>query len=258
MICYGDSAKRKSRRMCRLWSQGTGAAVIYDAPHPIPGEAAFFYGVTDRQVALFNEVRASGVDWYYMDNGYAPCPYIKPNGHPLEMFRITKNSRQHTGLGEGDPDRAQLYMPAIKPWIAAGEAILLCVQSDTYYRIWGTGLSKWVASTTREIRKTTSRQIILRDKPTRSGGAVVPFSTALETAHCVVTFDSRCAVEAILAGVPAFVTQQCAAMPMSAGALFDIECPRMPARRDEWAGVLASNQWSPQEIESGEAWDGVR
>ena len=57
----------------------------------------------------------------------------------------------------------------------------------------------------------------------------------LEKAHCVVTFNSNVAVEALLAGTPVFVGPHSAALPMgrSVTDLGDIENPAYPDGREE-------------------------
>jgi UDP:flavonoid glycosyltransferase YjiC (YdhE family) len=72
----------------------------------------------------------------------------------------------------------------------------------------------------------------------------VPFEEDLAEAFCVVTHSSNTAVEAILAGVPAFVLGQSAAQPFACNDLKMIEAPF----------VLADNQWTLKEIREGKAW----
>jgi hypothetical protein len=69
-----------------------------------------------------------------------------------------------------------------------------------------------------------------------------------------VTWTSNVAVEAIVAGVPAFVSRYSAAAPM-AGMLdtleHRIETPPMPDGREGWAASLAYGQFTLAEIASG-------
>src|SRR5690606_13777131 len=109
IVCYAESRKRKQKRISSLFAEGCGGEVAIDRKDPLPGDA-FFYGVTPRQFPLWLRITASGRTWYYAGNAYAPTP-LKPNGQPLELFRITQGARQITGIGEGDPIRRDIYMP---------------------------------------------------------------------------------------------------------------------------------------------------
>jgi hypothetical protein len=217
-----------------------------------PGDACF-YGVTQRQYSLFDEVKKSGRTWYYCDNGYAPCMVRKDNGRRLELFRLTVKAAQITGIGEGDPERRDLYMPEILPWRKSGREILVCVQSEWHHRLWGSPRDRWLQKVVTEIRKYSDKPIIVRDKPLRNRKEI-PFERALETAHAVVTFNSRVAVEAILAGVPAYVSVPCAASFVAMDSLEQIDNPPRPSGRAEWAAYLAANQWTADELQTGKAW----
>jgi hypothetical protein len=250
MICYADRHKHKSRRLCKLFADGCDGKVVYDAASP-QGTPAFFYGVTPRQVDLFTKVRASG-DWYFCDNAYAPCP-AKPNGQPMELFRITREAAQADGTGTGDHYRRVLYMPPVLPWKRGGRDILVCLQSADHHALWGEPRDAWLRRSLRTLRAHTGRPVVIRDKPLRSP-ATEPFEQALSTAWAVVTWNSRVAIEAILSGVPAFVGTRCAASPMAGDDLTKIETPPRPEGREEWAAVLANSQWTVPEIISGYAW----
>lgn len=76
----------------------------------------------------------------------------------------------------------------------------------------------------------------------------------LKDAHCVVTHMSAAANEALIAGVPVFVTGLCAASPLASGSLKEIEHPRYPSGREEWLAGLAGAQWTLDEFRRGIAW----
>ena len=251
--CYVDSAKRKSRRLARLFASGCAGRIAQNAKTLFPGEA-FFYGITPRQRVLWTQAQGTRTTYYYGDNGYAPGP-AKADGQPTEIFRITRNARQVTEIGRGDADRRDRYMPPIRPWHRNGRDILVCLQSAYHFDLHGGGLTRdrWLSETMASLRQYTDRPIIVRDKPLRKPGEM-PFEVALALAWAVVTFDSRVAVEALLAGVPAFVTAKCAASPMAGRDLSRIEDPPRPDGRAEWAAWLAANQWTAAEIGDGTAW----
>ena len=253
ITCYADRRKHKSGRLCCILAEGFDGQVVYDAKKPQPGVGCF-YGVTPRQRGLFMAVQNSGDDWYYVDNGYAPSAVKKYNNLPLEIFRITKNAAQCDGVtGPGNPMRRDIYMPEIKPWTNSGREVLVCVQSEWHHTVWGEPRNIWLDRTLAALAGHTDRPVIVRDKPLREPDTV-PLRQALKTAWAVVTYNSRVAIEAVLAGVPAFVAVPCAASPMAHETLSLIEHPMRPDGRAEWAAILAANQWTALEIQSGKAW----
>jgi hypothetical protein len=111
----------------------------------------------------------------------------------------------------------------------------------------------WLDKVLSALAASTDRPIVVRDKPLRNPD-MPPFEEALKTAWAVVCHSSRVANEAILAGVPAFVTAPCAALPVAGTDLTKIEDPHRPDGREEWAAWLAANQWTVPEIVSGRAY----
>ena len=72
-------------------------------------------------------------------------------------------------------------------------------------------------------------------------------------AHALVTHSSNVAIEAACLGTPVFVAPTSAAAPVGRVDLADIEMPIYPDR-EPWLAHLAYNQFSFEEIRSGEAW----
>jgi hypothetical protein len=110
-----------------------------------------------------------------------------------------------------------------------------------------------LADVTSTLWAATDREIRVRDKPNvkrqpRS------FAEDLRGAWALVARSSNTAVEAILAGIPAFVTHPCAAMACASADLSKIEEPLVPDDREDWAALLAANQWTLEEMERGVAW----
>lgn len=74
----------------------------------------------------------------------------------------------------------------------------------------------------------------------------------LAKARFTVTWNSNSAVDSILAGVPTVVFDHGSMAYQIAG--HDLLVPPPMRWRNGWAGRLAYAQWTPAEIESGEAW----
>ena len=80
-------------------------------------------------------------------------------------------------------------------------------------------------------------------------------SDDLKNCYALVTHDSNIAVEAIMAGVPVFVTGTSPAQVFGNVDLFTIVEPRMEFDRWEWLSILANNQWTLNEIRDGMAYE---
>jgi hypothetical protein len=74
--------------------------------------------------------------------------------------------------------------------------------------------------------------------------------------HCVVTYNSIVAVEALMEGKPAFVLGQNAASPLCSNDLSQIEAIKYPTQEEVMylLSNLAYHQFNIHEISTGSAW----
>jgi hypothetical protein len=119
-------------------------------------------------------------------------------------------------------------------------------------------LERWLEDTINLIKLYTDRDIVVRNKASRS---VRQSSDTMEMAlerdvHCLVTFSSIAAVEAIMLGKPAIVLGPSAAWPVASQNIKDIEKPFIPTldEVEEWAAHLAYCQFTEAEMRDGTAW----
>ena len=271
-------SKPFAQKLMDAWPRGLQANRM-PKPNVIrPGQSlrsgpVVLYGIQPETFPHWLQCRQQGRDFYYIDNAY-----LSPGHNDDSYVRITKNALQCTGYGESDLVRLAAHEVEIKDWReptlekATGGArkILITCQSGWWYIQHGTTLNDWVNRVIDEIREYTTRPIKIRLKPRAdyekppnvqlcnditAPDDEVPFEEDLTEAFCVVTHSSNTAVEAILAGVPAFVLGQSAAQPFACNDLKLIEAPFLLfGDRWEWAGVLADNQWTLKEIREGKAW----
>ena len=76
----------------------------------------------------------------------------------------------------------------------------------------------------------------------------IDIKTLLKKAHCLLTYDSTSAVDAILEGVPVFALSRTMAEPVcNKFGVDDILNPRMPDRT-AWCNWIAYQQWTSDEI----------
>lgn len=240
---YPQPGKPKARAVCDAFARGCGGQMVPNIPRALLPGPAMFYGVRPAWLHLWQQAKAEGREWFYADNAYFDAGRER-------YFRVCRNRLQHDGSGESDGTRMRALGITVRPWTNGGEHIVVCAQSDEFLRVVSGvdgGAAGWIARTLKAMP--TRRPVIVREK--RVGR---PLAADLEGAWALVTHTSAAANEALIAGVPAFVTGECAASPMAAGPLSQIEQPRRPEGRERWAGALCDRQWTLDEIRNGAAW----
>lgn len=168
---------------------------------------------------------------------------------------------RNRGMAE-DRWRALRCRPEVRDWRTDGLHIVVMGQKHGDAAITDIDIDIWADATIRELRQYTDRPIVFRghprsELPHRVNEAihlVGSFEDAMRDCWAVVVFNSTSAINAILAGVPAFVTGEGSmAGPVANSDLRDIENPAMPERR-QWLNDLAYAQWSLEEMARGDAW----
>lgn len=210
-----------------------------------PG-AVMFYGVVDETRKVFEQARAEGRDWYYADNSYF-------DRGRQGYFRVTKNAFQLTELATPDYGRLDSLGVKIKVWRSEGDYVLLCEQSQAFMRLCGYE-GDWVDDAIKIVRGVTEREIRVRHWDRDKAKMMKTLREDLAKAWAVVTHMSASANEALICGVPVFLTGECAATPMRCGELSDIDSPKYSKGRSAWAAGLAANQWTVEEIRNGKCW----
>jgi hypothetical protein len=214
----------------------------------------FCFGALRGLLPTLRQAQREGRDWYYGDNGYfKPGRRIRDRGY----YRVTKGAMQHDGSGVFPPDRWNRLGLSIKPWRKRGSHIVVCPPSRLYAVILDFNADQWLADTLSKLKTYTDRPLRVRkkmswDEVKRLDGPSL--ADDLADAWALVTHSSNAAVEALLAGVPVFCTDRCAAYRMGLPDLARIEDPAMPDDREQWAWNLAANQWNLEEMRSGLCW----
>lgn len=247
VTAYPVAKKAKAYEICEAFIQGCGGAIA-TAPAKLASGAAFFYGIDESNLGIWREVKSDPArEWYYCDNAYF-------DSTRQAYFRITRNRLQHAGFGTSTGARFKQLGIAIKPWSEpeSGEHIVVCPQSDQFMNYVVGFNGNWRDETVGALRTLTTKEVRVREWQRDKGALAATLHEDLRNAFALVTYSSAAAVTAVLAGVPVVCSAQCAAMPMS-GNLFKLaQLPRKP--REEWAGVLADNQWTLEEFRNGTAW----
>ena len=193
-------------------------------------------------------------DFYAIDTGYIQ-PSIKKDYH-----RITKNGLQNTSpLIERPGDRLQRLNLTIGEY-KTGSKILLCPPSEKVMKYYNQDLETWMKDTIREIKKHTTRKIIIRKKPSSRSDRTTAdtiYNALSNDIHCLVTYNSIAATEAFLFGVPAIALAPNAATSVCNNSISQIENLNIPNRDTQTALArhLSYCQFTSAEIRNGTAWN---
>lgn len=236
-------------------------------------DIACMIGVKGRSKQIMEAHLTAGKHTIYFDKGF----FSGANGPRSKYVRISVDSFQLLGYfmnAKWPSDRFDALNIKVAPRYTKGENILICGGSLKYAQ-WHNlpsidGLdpaTSWAKMMVEEIRKYTKRPIVYSPKPSWQDAVPVPgaafrrppgthIQDELKTTWLCLTYGSNAALDAILAGIPAIVTGDGIAKPMSTK-LVDIERPFFPTdeQRQEWLNTVAYNQWSLPELASGQAWE---
>lgn len=192
-------------------------------------------------------------DFYAIDTGY-----FGNNKHKF-WHRVTKNSLQNTGPIVSRPlDRLEAIGYEFKPF-TSGRKILICPPSDKAMSLWNQGTAKeWTDNIVENLKALTDRPIEIRMKPIRreriSTNTIQ--QVLADDVHCLVTYNSIAATEALMEGKPAITLGPNAAQLVCETDLSKIENPRTPTKEEMLAFMahLSYAQFSVEEMSSGYAW----
>jgi len=193
-----------------------------------------------------------GRTFYYIDNGY-----FGNHGRKI-YFRIIKNHvhdiRDIIDRPRDRLDRCELVLRNF----STGKKILIAPPSEKSFSLWNINQQQWIDETIAEIKKYTDRPIEIRLKRTRDDRMREnTMEEALaDNVHCLVTYNSVAACEAIMLGKPAITLGPNAAGVLCSNSLQEIENPRIPTydEREAWLRHLSYSQFTFTEMSNGYAW----
>ena len=195
-------------------------------------------------------------EFYAIDTGYFGNSKSKSKG----WHRVTKNALQNLGpIVERPTDRLKRIGFNYKKF-TNGKKILICPPSEKVMLLWGQpDPETWVNQVVTELKKYTDRPIEIRLKPNRTDRIS---SNTIEEAladnvHCLVTYNSIAATEALMNGKPAIALGPNAANVLCNTKLSEVERLNKPDKDTMHAFMahLSYCQFSRQEMMNGYAWD---
>lgn len=210
-------------------------------------------GAGGRLTGWINFAKQNNINFLCVEKGY--LNWKKP-----VRYRITPNNNQTTLIKKGlDDSRFREFSRKIKSW-NTGEHILIVCPSEKIINEFFDNLTldEWIKNTIIEIKKYSSKNIIVRKKPSKKERNILPFTTSLTNCHCVVTFHSMAAAEALCEGIPVFNLSNGAFNDYTLADLSLIETPLYPNDRQDLFNCLAYLQFTQAEIADGMAWSVVK
>ena len=236
---------------CRDFILGAGGTISDWKTEETTDNALVIRGLGGTSQKALKQCKQLNRTFYAIDTGY-----IQP-GKKKEYHRITKNALQHLGpIIDRPTDRLRkLNWQYRKP--TKGEYILVCPPSEKVMKFYNMDLDLWMKNTIAQIKHYTSRPIKIRLKPSREDRVNNDtIWNALENAHCLVTYNSIAATEALLMSKPAITLAPNAASVLCNTSIRDIDRPYIPTKDElvRFAAHLSYCQFTSAEMTSGLAW----
>lgn len=223
------------------WTVETGS---YDLPRPC--DLAVTWGVRQRQ--LF------GQPWRVL---VGEAGYVGDRLHWTSLGFDGLNGRADFAVNGVDGTRwNEHFAEFMQPWRSPswGDYALVLGQVPGDASVQGVDLSSWYEQVKNEIEAQLGGPVRFRPHPMhRETGRSL--GEDLADALFAVTWNSNSGVDAVLAGVPTIAFDR-GSMVWDVTA-HEIGPLKMPSRV-VWANRLAWCQWSPEEVENGDAWDHLR
>ena len=221
--------------------------------------------------------------WEEYRNNDKPVIVLEVGGlRRNESFKIGINgiNRQADFANQDyDDKRWPLFKHTLKPWNSTGDIIVICGQHDSSEQWKGLPrMEKWIRQQIEEIRRYTTRPILVRPHPRNQidfkesdfqNVKVRPpkrdfmtyddtdFKATLERTWAVVNHSSNPAMEAVIRGIPVFVSEDSLCHDVGNTKLSDINTPAQPNRL-EWAKKLSYTEWFESEIAQGLPWSRIK
>ena len=230
-----------------------------------PSDIAVIFGVYKSKVRkswprgkVFRQQRENNKDVIVLETGYVNRGDGE-NHHYAAGFNGLNGRADFRNKGMG-PERWQRFGIPIKPY-SRGSNVILCAQVPWDASVDNHNHLHWIAETAQKLKTMTTRKIVFRPHPLAKVAPIEgceystkPLVEDLKDAHCVVTYNSNSAVEALIEGKPVFAFDAGSmAWNVANKDLRDIDEPKCHPR-NQWLYELAYSQWTLPEMAEGKTW----
>jgi lipopolysaccharide biosynthesis glycosyltransferase len=200
----------------------------------------------------------TGREYFAIDTGYFGNGRSKSKG----WHRITKNNLQNLNpVWDRPGDRLKKIGYKWVPFYS-GKKILICPPSDKVMKLWNQpDPEEWVKQVIDELKNYTDRPIQVRLKPNRTDRiSTDTIEEALaDDVHCMITYNSIAATEALMNGKPAIALGPNAASAVCNNKLSQVEELFIPDKDKMYSFMchLSYCQFNKKEMMNGYAWQVV-
>jgi hypothetical protein len=231
-------------RICEYFAKGCGGEIVSCEN---AGSVIATFGI----LRGTGEVIKRAKEFWYLDHAYFGRAKLAKWGRGY--FRIVHNAFWHNGKGRHPSDRLKKIVPHMNDWRTAGSHIVVVPPSSNMSAF--LGLENWLQETTAKIKKHSDRRIVVARRPAEWGleadnplnATQNPLNVLLENSWALVTDHSNAAMEAMIKGIPAIMTNP----QRKFSSIEDIENPLLDR---SILNTLAYQQWKIEDIQSGQAW----
>jgi len=237
--------------------------LFFDAADEICQRPILVRGISSGKI--IKEVANRDQDFYFIETGYLGNYRCDNNLSGRKIYhRIVKNNMQHCDRIMDVPDDRYQQLVSFNPamqyqgWKNTGSKILVVLPTDKPFQYYHDSRQKWIKYVEQTIRQHSDREIVWREKTSRSTRSNSTIYDALDDdIYCLVTYNSIAAVEAVQYGIPAFALAPTAARTVCSSDLTQIEDPiRMPEDIIyKWLCSIAYGQFNLSEMLTGRAWE---
>ncbi len=233
-----------NRTLCYNFAKGSNSLMCHVKNFNENNKTIATYGYRRGTGELIRKVK----NFYYIDHGYfkqSNRTFKKNKVHKIDLsgyFRIVFNDFWHNGQGNKNSDRFDRLKINIKSLNKEGEYIVVSEsvpEAVEYYK-----LNNWTQNTVNKLKKLTDRKIIIHNRRSE-----IKLENLLKKAWAFVSDHSSAGLKAMVEGVPAYFTNKTLS---KIGSVEDIEKHEI---NYNIFNNLAYEQWTIDEIRSGEAWN---
>jgi hypothetical protein len=263
----------RSIRVCRDIEEGlrwVGMAPflvssdMYEGP---VGDAAVFYGVGGKLWGIMQDYKRLNLPAMFFDLGYwsRKVPTRWEGFYRLSIWERHPNS--YYRKESHDTSRWERSGLKLKPLRKKDDGVIVIAgMGDKAAGVYGLRGGEYEERVVRRLKELTDRPIVYRPKPSWKEAKPIDgtefstkyhsFDELLDRAWAVVTHHSNAAVDAIIAGVPVFCTDDGVGMDIGHTDIDLIETPHIPTERErlEWLSNVSYAQWHSDEIKRGLYW----
>jgi hypothetical protein len=237
---YLTGVQKRDKALLAI-GKGMNALSVH-ADNTSPSMLPIFWGFDEPTLGKIIRCMKEKKPFLHLDHAYFKRGYENGN------VRVNFGHFHQTQLLDVPDDRSRLAKKRLEPW-RVGRDVVIVAPSEricrVLYSLRGSpaNAKDWCRWAERTIKQYTSRPVVIKDK----GGS---FLDAIRNAHAVVSLSSVAEVEAVVHGVPVFVTKDSPAAPVGELDWSKIETPAYPDR-EMWLRTLSYSQFHLSELTDG-------